>query len=134
MSDLNRAIILHCLITPLYLSGSALRAQVKPTGVEVEMVQSDEVKLPAEFQVALYENLVQQLQEKGKFEHVYRDGDRNAAEHPGTVVLHSTVKGFKHGSERERPSYDGCRGNLDTGPLPVQRYGGTHPARTRHKG
>jgi hypothetical protein len=102
MSDLYRAIILFCLITPLCLSGSALRAQEKPTGVEVEMVQSDEVKLPAEFQVALYENLVQQLQKKGKFEHVYRDGDPNAAERPGTVVLHSTVKGFKQGSERTR--------------------------------
>jgi hypothetical protein len=103
MSDLYRATILFCLITPLCLTGSALRAQEKPTtGVEVEMVQSDEVKLPAEFQVALYENLVQQLQKKGRFEHVYRDGDRNAAGRPGTVVLHSTVKGFKQGSERER--------------------------------
>jgi hypothetical protein len=102
MSDLYRAVILFCLTTPLCLSGSALRAQEKPTGVEVKMVQSDEVKLPAEFQVALYENLVQQLQKRGKFEHVYRDGDRNAGERPGTVVLHSTVKGFKQGSERER--------------------------------
>ncbi len=102
MSALYGGIILFCLITPLCITGSALWAQEKPTGVEVEMVQSDEVKLPAEFQVALYENLVQQLQKKGKFEHVYRDGDRNAAERPGTVVLHSTVKGFKQGSERER--------------------------------
>ena len=102
MNDLYRAAVLFCLITPLCLTGTALWAQEKPTGVEVEMVQSDEVKLPAEFQVALYENLVQQLQKKGKFEHVYRDGDRNAAQRPDTIVLHSTVNGFKQGSERER--------------------------------
>ena len=43
------------------------------------MIQSDEIKLPAEFQVALYENLIQQLGKKAGFLHVYRDGDRNAA-------------------------------------------------------
>ena len=102
MSDLYRATIRFCLIIPLCLTGSTLRAQEKPTRIEVEMVQSDELKLPAEFQVALYENLIQQLQEKGKFEHVYRDGDRNAAESVDMIVLHSTVKGFKQGSERER--------------------------------
>ena len=58
------------------------------------MVQSDEIKLPTEFQVALYENLVRQLQKKGGFENVYRDGDRNAMEHPGTIVLHSTGQEF----------------------------------------
>jgi len=102
MSELYRVTIFFCLITPLCLTGSGLRAQEKPTGVEVEMVQSNEVKLPAEFQVALYENLVQQLQKKRKFEHIYRDGDRNATERPDTIVLHSTVEGFKQGSERER--------------------------------
>jgi Domain of unknown function (DUF4410) len=102
MSRLHLTTIFFCLISPLCLTGSALRAQEKPTGIEVEMVQSEEIKLPSEFQVALYENLVQQLQKKGKFEHVYRDGDRNAAEHPDTIVLHSTVMGFKQGSERVR--------------------------------
>ena len=65
------------------------------------MVQSDEIKLPTEFQVAL-DQLVRQLQKKGGFENVYRDGDRNAMEHPGTIVLHSTAKSFKQGSERAR--------------------------------
>ena len=106
MKDLFRATLLAGLVIATFLAGSASAqeksARVKPTGIQVEMVQSDEIKLPAEFQVALYENLVQQLQKKSGFEHVYRDGDRNAAEHNGTVVLHSTVKGFKQGSERAR--------------------------------
>jgi hypothetical protein len=107
MRNLFQATILACLVSPMCLGGSVSRAQekasqAKPTAIEVEMVQSDEIKLPTEFQVALYENLVRQLQKKGGFANVYRDGDRNAMEHSGTIVLHSTVKGFKQGSERAR--------------------------------
>lgn len=105
MRDLFRATLAN-LVIAMFLAGAASAqeksARVKPIGIEVEMVQSDEIKLPAEFQVALYENLVQQLQKKSGFEHVYRDGDRSATEHKGIVVLHSTVKGFKQGSERAR--------------------------------
>ena len=58
--------------------------------------------MPTEFQVALYENLVQELQKKGGFSHVYREGDRNTAGASGLVTLHTTVTGFKKGSELER--------------------------------
>jgi hypothetical protein len=76
-------------------------AKIKVGALQVEMIQSDEIKLPAEFQVALYENLIRQLEKNG-FSHVYRDGDRNASNVAGLVVLHSTVRGFKAGSERAR--------------------------------
>jgi hypothetical protein len=76
-------------------------AKIKAAAFQVEMIHSDEIKLPAEFQVALYENLIRQLEKKG-FSHVYRDGDRNAASVADLVVLHSTVRGFKAGSERAR--------------------------------
>jgi hypothetical protein len=33
---------------------------------------------------------------------VYRDGDRRAPNAPDLIVLHSTVRGFKAGSERAR--------------------------------
>jgi hypothetical protein len=75
--------------------------KIKAASIQVEMIQSDEIKLPAEFQVALYENLIRQLEKKG-FRHVYRDGDRNAANVADLVVLRSTVRGFKAGSERAR--------------------------------
>src|SRR5260370_26000178 len=77
-------------------------AKIKAAAVQVEMIQSDEIKLPAEFQVALYENLIRQLEKNG-FSHVYRDGDRNAASVADLVVLHSTVRGFKAGNETARP-------------------------------
>jgi hypothetical protein len=77
-------------------------AKIKAAAIKVQMIQSDEIKLPAEFQVALYEDLIQQLQKKGGFTRVYREGDRNAENAADLVVLHSTVRGFKEGSERLR--------------------------------
>jgi hypothetical protein len=85
----------------------ALRAQeskpvkIKASAIKVEMIQSDEIKLPAEFQISLYEDLIQQLQKKG-FAQVYRQGDRNAEKAADLVVLHSTVLGFKKGNEELR--------------------------------
>jgi hypothetical protein len=84
------------------------RAQEKPpvkkmkaAAIKVVMVESSEIKLPAEFQVSLYEDLIQQLQKKGSF-HIYREGDRNAENAADLVILHTTVRGFKEGSERLR--------------------------------
>src|SRR6266581_1840074 len=68
-------------------------AKIKAAALQVEMIESDEIKLSAEFQVALYENLIRQLEKQG-FSHVYRDGDRNAASVADLVVLHSTVRVF----------------------------------------
>jgi hypothetical protein len=74
----------------------------KASAIQVLMIQSDEIKLPAEFQVSLYENLIQQLEKKGGFQHVYRDGDHNAEGAADLIVLQSTVRGFKKGSEMAR--------------------------------
>jgi hypothetical protein len=75
--------------------------KIEAQAIQVEMIQSDEVSLPSEFQIALYENLIHQLEKRG-FQHVYRDGDRNAMSSSDLVVLHSTVRRFKEGSERAR--------------------------------
>lgn len=77
-------------------------AKINASAITVMMIQSDEVKLPAEFQVSLYENLIQQLQKKSGFRRIYREGDRNSADAPNRIVLHSTVRGFKKGSEMAR--------------------------------
>jgi hypothetical protein len=84
------------------LSAGPQPVKAKASAIQVEMIRSDEIKLPAEFQISLYENLVRQLEKQGGFEHVYRDGDRRAKDAPDLVVLHSTVRGFKEGSERAR--------------------------------
>ncbi len=86
----------------------ALRAQEKPpvkkmkaSAIRVTMIESNEIKLPAEFQVSLYEDLIGQLQKKGGF-HIYREGDRNSENAADLVTLRTTVRGFKEGSERLR--------------------------------
>lgn len=76
--------------------------KAKVAAIEVLPIVSDEIKLPAEFRVSLYENLIDQLQAGGGFQHVYRDGDHNVQDAGDLVILHSTVRGFKQGSERAR--------------------------------
>ena len=78
------------------------RARLSASAITVMMVQSDEIKLPAEFQVALFEHLVGQLSKKSGIRGVYREGDRTSPKAPNAVILHSTVRGFKQGSEMAR--------------------------------
>lgn len=94
------------LSSSLFLGDRALcdgKEQPKITAgaIQVASIKSDEISVPAEFRVALYENLIRQLEKRG-FPHVYRDGDRNAAGVANLVVLRSTVRGFKPGSEMAR--------------------------------
>ena len=106
MKPIERAAIVLCFATlafsaiPVLADGNP-PAKIKAAAVQVEMIQADEIQLPAEFKVALYENLIRQL-EKRAFSPVYRDGDRRAASVVDLVILHSTVLGFKAGSERTR--------------------------------
>ena len=107
MKTIKRVAILCIFIarltaTPLLCQQPQPAASSPAAAIEVNMIQAGEINLPAEFQVALYENLVQELQKKGGFSQVYREGDRNAAAALGLVVLHTTVIGFKQGSELKR--------------------------------
>jgi len=107
LKTIKRATILWTLIAglsaaPLLGEQPTSPAKSPASAIEVEMIQPGEISLPAEFQVALYENLVQELQKQGGFSQVYRDGDRNAVDAPGLVVLHTTLIGFKQGSELKR--------------------------------
>jgi hypothetical protein len=75
--------------------------KMKASAVKVVMIESTEIKLPAEFQVSLYEDLIAQLEKKSGLT-AYREGDRKAESAADLVVLHTTVTGFKQGSERLR--------------------------------
>jgi hypothetical protein len=77
-------------------------AKLKAGAIKVVLIDSNEIKLPAEFQVALYEDVIEQLKKKGGIPKVYRDGDRNADNAADLVVLRTTLRGFKEGSERLR--------------------------------
>ena len=76
--------------------------KMQASAIEVKMIPSDELILPSEFQVSLYENLIEQLRKKAVFPLVYRDGDRNADNVAGLIRLECTVVKFKKGSETLR--------------------------------
>jgi len=91
----------------LFLAGSLLRAKEhhparQASTIQVMMIRADTTPLPAEFQVSLYENLIDQLRKKSVFQHVYRDGDRNAAAEPDLIELQCIVQKFEKGSEKMR--------------------------------
>ena len=77
-------------------------AKMKASAVEVKMIPSDELTLPTEFQISLYENLVEQLQKKAVFTRVYRDGDKNAVTAANLITLECMVVKFKKGNETLR--------------------------------
>jgi len=77
-------------------------AKPKPPAIEVKMIQAGEVALPGEFQVALYEDLIQEFEREGAYREVYRDGDRDTDKASDVISLYTTVTKFNHGSELER--------------------------------
>jgi len=96
------------VVLAIFFTGSLLSAQenqqtkTRASAIRVMMIGADRIPLPAEFQVSLYENLIDQLRKKSIFQHVYRDGDRNAASEPDVIELQCTVQKFEKGSERMR--------------------------------
>jgi hypothetical protein len=70
--------------------------------IVVEPVSPGATKIPAEFRMAIYEDLVEQLRAAGMFRQVYRSGDREAAKNSAVVTLRATVEEFNEGSERTR--------------------------------
>lgn len=77
-------------------------AKIAPVALQILKVESDEVKLPPAFQMALYENLIEEVKKSGKFPSVYRDGERAATNAPDLLTLRTIVRGFKQGSARAR--------------------------------
>ena len=99
--------VIFSVLLAMFFAGSLLRAQENQpaktrASVQVMMIRADGIPLPAEFQVSLYENLINELQKKGVFQRVYRDGDRNAATAPNLIALQCTVQKFEKGSEKMR--------------------------------
>jgi hypothetical protein len=91
--------------SPGQISSASTSPSAKKLGtsdLQIEPVENGDVKLPPEFRVAVYEHLLAEVSKSGKFQHVYRSGDRAAADAPDLVTLRMKVKGFKQGSERTR--------------------------------
>ena len=70
--------------------------------VQVNEVNPGNLDLSYSFQVAIYENLVDELEKTKHFQQVFRDGDVRVSEVPKLLVLKTTVEKYTPGSETRR--------------------------------
>ena len=87
------------------LPGLAHAAKVQatpPWSVQVDAVQAGDIALPAEFRIAIYEELVSELTKNKQFDKVYRAGDRTAESAPNLLILKTTMHKFSQGNETQR--------------------------------
>jgi hypothetical protein len=95
------------------LMGASLLAQPGPAAQQTQkltasaiqlerIVPPEDLLIPEDTRVSVYENVMLQLIKTKKFQHVYRSGDRTAADAPDLVVLHLIPEAFKPGSQKER--------------------------------
>jgi hypothetical protein len=75
---------------------------VTPWSVQVDQVDPGNMDLAYSFQIAIYENLVEELKKTKQFPQVFRDGDVEASEVPNLLVLKTTVEKYTPGSETQR--------------------------------
>jgi len=76
--------------------------KLSASAIQIEPVETGDVRIPIEFRSAIYEFLVERVRESGTFQHVFRSGDRAAGTIPDLVTLHTTVEKFKEGSQMKR--------------------------------
>jgi hypothetical protein len=81
---------------------SSLPADRSKPAVIVEPVGAADVRIPAAFRMAIYEDLVERFQRSGLFSQVYRSGDRAAAGNPDALTIRAEVEKFKEGSQTAR--------------------------------
>jgi hypothetical protein len=70
--------------------------------VQVDRVNPGDVNLASSFQIAIYENLLDELNKTKRFKQVFRDGDRSASDTSDLLILKTAVQKYTPGSETRR--------------------------------
>ena len=70
--------------------------------VQVMQIDRGDVNLEPSFQMAIYENLLDELGKIKRFKQVFRDGDRRAMNEANLLILKTTVDQYTPGSETRR--------------------------------
>jgi hypothetical protein len=83
-------------------SSGGNEASATPWSIQVDQVDAGNLDLAYSFQIAIYENLVEELKKTKQFPQVFRDGDQKASEVPNLLVLKTTVEKYTPGSETQR--------------------------------
>jgi hypothetical protein len=80
----------------------AATPKLHASAIQIELVESGDVSIPAEFRYAIYERLVEQVRQAHIFQTVFRSGDKAANSVPDLVTLHTSVEAFQEGSQMKR--------------------------------
>ena len=83
-------------------SSGGNRTSATRWSVQVDQVDPGNVGVAYSFQIAIYENLVEELSKGKQFQLVFRDGDLKASDVPNLLVLKTTVEKYTPGSETRR--------------------------------
>lgn len=77
--------------------------KLKASAIQFERTDPPEdLFIPEDTRIAVYENVILQLTKTKKFQRVYRSGDRTAANEPDLVILRLMPHAFKAGSQKQR--------------------------------
>jgi hypothetical protein len=85
--------------------GPAPQQAQKLTASAIQLERTDPPEgllIPEDTRVSTYENVILQVTKTKKFQHVYRSGDRTAANVPDLVILRLIPQAFKEGSQKQR--------------------------------
>ena len=74
----------------------------KEWSLQVERIDPGDLNLAHSFQVAIYENLLEELNKTKRFKYVLREGDSKASEIPDLLILKTMVVKYTPGSETRR--------------------------------
>jgi hypothetical protein len=89
--------------TPPVVSAADKKPAAPPaSAILIEPVNSGDVSIPAEFRLAIYEDLVEKIQSSGIYARVFRSGDHRADNISELVTLSTEVARFKEGNQAER--------------------------------
>ena len=77
--------------------------KLSASAIQIERAEpSTDLVIPEDFRAATYENVILQVEKTKKFQHVYRSGDRTAADVPDLVIMRLVPQTYKAGSQKER--------------------------------
>jgi len=100
-TGLAAALMIQAVLPSQVLAG--VKGSVSPQwSVQVNKVESGTVNIEPAFQVAIYENLLDEVTKTKLFKQVFRDGDRGANDLPNLLILKTTVEAYTPGSETRR--------------------------------
>ncbi len=84
------------------VKSSGVSGSVTQWSVQVERIDPGHPDLAHSFQVAIYENLLEELNKTKRFKYVLREGDSKASEIPDLLILKTMLVKYTPGSETQR--------------------------------